>query len=180
MLSPRRSTNWSGSPLGLRLDVVRTGRGYGPNMVRVDVGDLVATASGSSQFPILSRATVPDDTILVAQITTALPGSRWCGLDLKPNSILLYDSGSEHTGISPAGLRYSIASIGVKSLEESAERHGVVFRRPERGRVVDVGDAPEAASLAHVLGSLNDPLRDSNRSPWPGGIHADIHHVAAL
>ena len=148
----------SGALPGLTLDVVRTGIGYGPNLTDSYVGEHVTVVSGLIQFPLLGRTTVGDDTIIVALITSAPPSSRWAGIELRTGSLLLYGPGAEHTAVSPAGLRYSAALVSIGALEEAAERRGMGFTVPKRGRVVEVDSTQHAVSLAELLRTASEPL----------------------
>jgi AraC-like DNA-binding protein len=139
---------------GISLDVVRTGRGIGPNIVRSHVWDDLTLASALVQFPLLGRTTVADDAVIVALVTDAPPTSQWCGIDLEPESMLLYGPGTEHTAITPVGLSFSFASIPIRVLEESAERRGMEFRIPETGRVIDLKPTSEVASVSRLLRSV--------------------------
>ena len=157
---------YSGALPGLTLDVVRTGPGYGPNIVRADVSDEVAFASAFIQFPVFGRTTVADDAVIIALVSSAPPSSRWCGIDIVNNSMLLYGPGTEHTGVSPAGLSFSFASIGIGTLEEAAERREIALRVPARGEVVKLDPTPEVESLTRLLRPFARPLSgDGSQDP---------------
>ncbi len=141
---------------GFALDVVRTGLGFGPNITRASVQDAVTVVSSVIQFPVLGRARVPDDAFVVTLITNAPRNTRWCGIDLATNDLLLYGPGTEHTAVSPAGLSFSLASITIADVENVAEQRGIAFHRPARGQVVGLGGRPEAEPLERLLRPTSD------------------------
>jgi hypothetical protein len=89
---------------GMDMDVVRTGRGEGPNTTRVLTSGNITLVSSHIRFPLLSQTTTGEDRVIVAAISSAPPGSRWCGIDLEPGTVLLYGPGAEHTATSQVGL----------------------------------------------------------------------------
>lgn len=149
----------------MTIDIVRTGRGDGPNTVSSRVAGGVTIAHASTQFPMVGRAVIPDDTIYVALVTSAPPGTRWCGMDLEDSSLLLYGPGSEHSGVSPAGVESTFATVSIQELEESAEHSEIDIRVPERGRVVSPSPTPDARMLAEMLRGNGDQLNDGGLSP---------------
>lgn len=151
---------YSGSLPGLTLDVIRTGRGFGSNIVTSYVERDITIACASTRFPMIGRTTTDDDTIIVALITSAPSSTRWCGIDLQPSSMLLYGPGAEHTGISPAGVDFTFTSLSIRALEESAEYREIDFRVPERGRVIALDSAPDTALIAGVLRAAGDQLNE--------------------
>jgi AraC family ethanolamine operon transcriptional activator len=148
---------YSGALPGFRLDVVRTGVGFGPNIARSLVTDDAVIASGVIGFPIMGRTDVADDRLVAALITSAPRGSRWCEIDLEPGTVLLYGPGAEHTGISPAGTGYSFALIELDRIEQLADRLQLPIRLPERGSVEALDPTPSVRTLAATLSSRRDP-----------------------
>jgi AraC-like DNA-binding protein len=168
---------YTGALPGLTLDVVRTGAGYGPNVAKAEIGESVTVFSARFQFPVLGRTTVADDTIVIALIVNAPTSSRWSGIDLESNSLLLYGPGVEHTGVSPAGLIYSGALLNISALEESAERRGIGFTVPKRGRVVALDPSQALASAASLLRSASDPFDEYGAVARNGGL---LHTVGTM
>jgi AraC-like DNA-binding protein len=143
---------------GLRLDVVRTGEGYGPNIARSVVFDDVAIGSGIVQFPVLGRTVIGDTDVVFALVTSALPGSRWCEIDVQPGTLLIYGPGSEHAAVSPAGIGYSFTLGDVRALEEHADELELPVHAAERGRVRVLPSNQRTKPLRRLLSSLRDPL----------------------
>lgn len=157
---------------GFKLDVVRTGRGVGPNTSRVTISDKAAIGSAIIGFPLLGRTHTSDDRVTICTITSAPPNSRWCGLDLEAGSVLLYGPDTPHTAVSPAGLAFSFATFSVNDLEETAERLELAINLPTRGIVRSLPAMPRVRSLSTVLTLNNDPL---------GATHATAtQHLDAL
>jgi len=142
---------------GLQLDVVRTGVGVGPNIVRSLCSPSAAMAAGLVQFPVLGRTHIGDDHVAVVCIFTAPPGSRWCEIDLAPGMLLVYGPGTEHTAISPSGLSYAFGLVEWDQIETLAEDLGPVTS-PERGRVQAYSPRSAPQSVADVFLSMRDPV----------------------
>ena len=161
---------YTGALPGLTLDMIRTGAGYGPNVARVEIGEQGTAFSARFQFPVLARTTVGDDTIIIALIANAPTSSRWSGIDLESNSLLLFGPGVEHTGVSPAGLIYSGALLSISTLEETAERRGIGFTVPKRGRVVELDPSQDRASVVSLLRSAIDPAPEYDANARSDGL----------
>jgi AraC family ethanolamine operon transcriptional activator len=148
---------------GLELDVVRTGPGSGPNLTRSGGGDGFHLAAGRVGFPVLGRTTVGDDRSVVALVTRAPPGSRWCEIDLEPGTVLAYGPGAEHTAISPEGVTYTLMVIDSAMLEAAADDMGTPLRGPGRGTVTVLARSPDGQVLASLLRSVESrPLDDAD------------------
>lgn len=169
------AAEYSGALVGFDLDVVQTGVGFGPNLVRNANLPDVGISSGVIQFPLLGRTTVADDRIVVVLISSAPPKSRWSEHDLTRGTVLIYGPGAEHTGISPAGLVYTLATVDVSSLQEAAQWTGNTIAPPPRGRVVALNQMTDVSPLTAMLRSFADP-----RSPraFPKLDRSNVLHVA--
>jgi AraC-like DNA-binding protein len=143
---------------GLQLDVVRTGEGYGPNIARSVVFDDVAIGSGVVQFPVLGRTDIGDTDVVFGLVNSAPPGSRWCEIDVRPGTLLIYGPGSEHAAVSPAGIGYSFTLVDVRALEEHADEVELPIHSPERGEIRALAPSQRTKPLLRLLGSLRDPL----------------------
>jgi hypothetical protein len=163
---------------GLRLDVVRTGEGYGPNIARSVVFDDVAIGSGIVQFPVLGRTDIGDTDAVFALVTSAPPGSRWCEIDVQPGTLLIYGPGSEHAAVSPAGIGYSFTVVDVRALEEHADELELPVYAAERGRVCVLPSNQRTKPLRRLLSSLRDPLAPAASAPrllrWPTILSSDV------
>jgi AraC-like DNA-binding protein len=141
---------------GMDMDVVRTGRGVGPNTTRVFASDDVTFVSSHIRFPLLSKTTTEEDRVMIAAISSAPPGNRWCGMDLEPGTVLLYGPGTEHTATSQPGLEYAFVSFRLQALEETADRLHLKLIPPAKGLVRALAPTPEVRSLTATLGIGND------------------------
>ena len=154
-LLARDADTYSGALPGIQLDVTRTGVGFGPNVTSVWNDDGVSLASARVQFPVLGYTTTADDLIVAAVVTRAPPGTRWCEVDVQPGTVLVYGPGADHTGISPAGVQYSLVTVTLPVLEAAAE--DLRWPRPhiERGHVHVTAHLPRKHALAPLLDALD-------------------------
>jgi AraC-like DNA-binding protein len=105
----------------LKLDVVRTGVGSGPNEVHSTDGGSFTEASVSIQFPVLGHAHVPHGFVIAVVITAAPRSALWNGVDMEPGMVLLYGPGAHHTAVSPVGLEFVYVARNVRPIEERAQ-----------------------------------------------------------
>jgi AraC-like DNA-binding protein len=157
---------------GLDVEVARTGQGDGPNVTRRTEFEDVTLAAGSIGFPMLGKANIGENTVLINLITSAPPGSRWCGMDLEPGTVMLYGQGAPHTGVSPVGFGFSFVAVDVQAIEKTADRLQLKLALPDRGRVRTLNPTPRVLSLTRILNSSSD-LPDSAES-------VEIHNPDAL
>jgi AraC-like DNA-binding protein len=167
---------YSGAIPGLYLDVVRTGIGFGPNIVRSAELNGVTFASGAIGFPILGRTEIADTHIALVSIKTAPLGSRWCGIDLTPGTLLLYGSDAKHTGISPAGIEYQLALLDLQSLREIADRIEMPLHPPAHGSVRELRHGRDHSRMSILMNSVGDLGADSPPTQW----NADTVRYSAL
>jgi len=142
---------------GLELDIVRTGIGTGPNTTRHAAGADIMLASTSVQFPLLGRATIADDRVVVGFLAAVPDGSRWDGVDLSPGMMMLYGQRAEHSGPDIPGLRYVTVSLSVDRLEETAEQLNLSLGRPPPGMIEVLAPKPRTTRLGNLLRSVDDP-----------------------
>jgi AraC-like DNA-binding protein len=150
------------------LDVVRTGAGHGPNAIMNVSLDGVEVFSGFVQFPVIGRTTIADDTIAVATIVAAPPGTRWCEIDVNAGDVLLYGPGAEHTGLSPEGVEYRFALIDSSMIDDVAEELQTPIRRPVPGSVTRFNPSPAVRVLGSELVSFGNPIFRSGDIPFSG------------
>ena len=151
---------YSRSVEGVDIEVVRTGVGVGPSLVRsVQTERLVATES-TIQFPMYSRAVTGDDHAIAACITDAPPGSRWCGIDLEPGMVLLYGPGAEHTAVNPVGVRFAFAAVAQHDVAAVAGRRQRRFVPAPRGQVHVLDARVGSRALAQRLTGFMDEVAD--------------------
>ncbi len=144
--------SYSRSVEGVDIEVVRTGVGVGPSIVRTVQTDRLVATESTVQFPMFSRATIGDDHIVVARIAGVAPGSRWCGIDIKPGMVVAYGSGAEHTAVNPVGVRFAFATVALEDLAAIADDRRRRFAPPPPGQVHALKATADTGSLARQLG----------------------------
>lgn len=138
---------YSSSVAGLDIEAVQAGPEMGPTEVLAAAGDRFAFTASRVGTPMITRATVPDDKVLVGYARSAPPGSRWCGIELQAGSVVRYASVVEHTSPPQSGLDYMFAIADWDHLEQHAEVLGVTLRPPRRG---DAREVPPSATTAFI------------------------------
>ena len=167
--------SYASSIPGFDIEVIRTGRGDGPNLTRRTELEVGILASCSIGFPMLEKARIGENTVLINLITSAPPRSRWCGIDLEPSTLMLYGPGAPHTGISPVGFSFSFVAINIQAIEETADRLDMKLDLPKRGQVRTLSPTPEVLSLTGILSLVSDPLSSTE---FPETHHRDVLHAA--
>lgn len=139
---------------GVAIDAVRMGKGTGPSTVQTTrVRDIIAN-SNTIRFPMATYATIGDDRVLAAAVTSAPPTARWCGIDITAGMVVVYGPGAEHTGLNPAGLGFAFALIKAAKLEKRADEIGSPLRMPARGQVHVLNPSEESGVLHRTLDGL--------------------------
>jgi AraC-like DNA-binding protein len=195
--------DYCNSVAGIQIDAVRSGRGVASTEVLTAVDDRFTFTAGKVGFPMISRATVPDDMILVAYVRSATPGCRWCEIDLVPGAVLAYAPAAEHTARNFAGLDFMFGITGSEQLEEHADQLGIDIEMPGRGEVhlltstattelvgpvfarfanhTASGQYPSSAITDDVLRSMALALSDEDRQRRIGRLNRiDSRHVVHL
>lgn len=150
---------------GVDSDAVATGAGSGPNAIRVVSDGRITSTSVQIGFPILTRASVGHDRLIVASIQSAPPGSRWCDIDLHPGAVIAYDPSAEHTATNPPGLEFTFAVAPVDELLEQGERLKTDLKAPDRGGVTELARGPRVSTVARQLATL--AATPDQRPPTP-------------
>lgn len=149
---------------------MRTGQGSGPNTVLAVRGDRFVATAAEIGFPILTRTVIDQDTIIIAHITSATPGSRWCEIDLQPGMRLLYAPDAEHTGLNQEGLSFEFVAANQGNLASLAEHLGREFRPPQSG---EVSVLQPSATNGAVISALSVLVDDARNGVAPGLDTAD-------
>lgn len=179
------------SVAGVDVDAVRTGVGVGPSEVLAARGDRFTLTSCSVGFPMRSRATIPHDRVVIATISAAPRGSRWCEIDLRAGSLIVYGPATEHTSVNLPGLQGTFVITAVEQLAETADLLGLPVVMPAAGEVreLEVTDrtrpvAPALASFAEaaqrgccslvgpadgVMRAMTRAMTEEGRRLWRGG-----------
>ena len=112
---------------GLTIDYVRTDRGHGPSRTTCAGSRDAQLSVGSMGFSAIASTEVPSDLVVFALITSAPPGSVWCGQELNVGQLYAYGPGTTFHGIEPAraGSR-SCASTSKQSFFDKTWRAGEV------------------------------------------------------
>jgi AraC-like DNA-binding protein len=168
---------YNSSVAGIDIEAVRAGQGVGPSHVLAAIGERFTFTESKFGFPMLSRATVPDDKIIVAYIRSATPGSRWCEIDLEPGAILAYAPEAEHTARNLPGLDFMFAVTDRQQLEEHAEQLGVHIEPPPRGEVHLLGRTPRTELVGHAFPAFADAAAGGT---YPSAAHGDDVLLAVI
>ena len=147
---------YSSSVSGVEIEAVR----IGPEVARSHVlavtgGRFVFTASKVG-FPMFSHTTVPDDTVIVATITSAPPGSRWCEIPLEPGQVIVYSPRAEHVARNMPGLEFMFACFDVESLQAHAAQLGASIEVPSLGEVHLLADTSSTTDIAPTFTNFAD------------------------
>ena len=160
---------YAGALPGFHLDVVQTGIGLGPNVVRAAAADGAMLASAVKGFPAMGRTTVADDHVVAGLLTATPPGSRWYGSDLTAGTMLIWGPQAEHAGFELPGFAYKLLSVSIEQLRRTADQTGLHPQLPGKGQISFVPPTPESAQLRSILASVEDP-----RTPGSAAsVHAD-------
>jgi AraC-like DNA-binding protein len=119
---------------------------------------------------MLSRTTIPDDMILMAYIRSATPGSRWCEIDLKPGTVVVYAPAAEHTARNLPGLDFMFAITNQRRLDEHAEQLGIRIEAPPRGEVHRLARTPKTDLVGPVFSTFADSAATGE---WPSTVCGD-------
>ena len=121
--------------VGVTIQSVRSDSGPGASEVTSIVDDRFTFTASKVGFATFSRATVDDDTLIVAYIRSAPPGCRWCDIDLEPGSVLVYGPSSQHAATNLPGLDFIFATTKLDHLAGHADQIGVGVELPSAGEV---------------------------------------------
>ncbi len=162
---------------GMELVSNRTGVGDNPCIARSVVHDDGIVLMNSVGFPLRSQMTLSDDSLLVVTVSSAPPGTRFCGYDLDPGSTLLYAPGTEHMDTSPAGVEYTAAIVRYQIIEEMADELHMDMQIPSRGSVRLLHPSSNPRSIASVLGGgVLAPIDNEDPSTLVRGV---VHALAS-
>jgi len=148
--------DYTRSIAGVEIDVVRTGPGSGPSVVRAVSTDRTMVSAASIRFPMLTHTTIGEDHIVTGFVKAAPSGARWCEIDLLPGMVLAYSPGAEHTGINPEGLDFSFVVSRTRDLQQVADKLKSDFRPPPSGEVHALAPSPETIRLGRTLAAHLD------------------------
>lgn len=157
--SARDTDAYERTVTGVHIEAVRAGQGAEPNTVLAVRGDrFVATAAGIG-FPIHTRTAIEPDTVVVAHVISAPPGSRWCEIDLRPGMTLLYAPEVEHTGLNREGLRFEFVAADRRDLAKLAGNLGREFVSPPAGHVTVLDPSSSVGAVVTALSTVVDDAR---------------------
>jgi AraC-like DNA-binding protein len=139
---------------GVEIEVARTGAGIRPTEVRSGRWEGLAVSSVDAGFPMLGRAAISDEVIIVARIRSAPPGTRWCGIDLDPGDTLVYGPGALHTSVNPIGTSFAFAAVQLDELARMSDFLGASITTPLPGEVFRLPKTPAVAAASADLDHL--------------------------
>lgn len=157
--------NYGSSIRGVAIHANRIGASREPNSVAsVSNGSLTVTAAHIG-FPISTTADPTDSALFVASIHSAPAGTRWVGIPLHADQMLLYAPGVEHSGVNLAGTSFTFATTEVERVQQQADQLGRSVERLDSGSVNDMTAAPAYSAITSRLGSIG-ALRAGTVPPW--------------
>jgi AraC-like DNA-binding protein len=109
---------------------------------------------------MFSRATIGENHIVVGRIDGVAPGSRWCGIDLKPGMVFAYGPEAEHTAVNPVGVSFRFATVVQQELAAIADERRRRFTPPPPGQVHVLDATADTGSVARQLGRYVDEVVD--------------------
>ena len=115
------SDDYTSAVAGVTVEGARVGEGVGPNVVLGVPGDSVTVTSSHLGFPMTAGAHIPPDRIAAAFVHENTGGSRWCGVQLQPGSVIvtLRPVLTSRTGFSNGTDTPSRASTSVLNAQKS-------------------------------------------------------------
>lgn len=151
---------------GLRLDVMRQGLGEGPNSIGSISDGRVHVNAPEVRFPTLVRGTIPDDSVVLAFMQTAPPGVRFCGVDMRPNDILFYGPGTEHTGVNQVGLRFRFLVLRRDDIHERADELGLSVADIDQASFTRLSQRPGLLVVRRMVADLFAIAAGDNPPRW--------------
>jgi AraC-like DNA-binding protein len=162
------SDDYSRSVAGVDIQVVRTGAGVAPTKIHSAATQDWAGSSLAIGFPVFSRTTLAADRIGVAVIDRAVPGMRWCGIDLNTGDVLVYAPEADHIAVHPEGAEFSFAVIPTDELHasETEVQSAVTLRKGSVERLKPTMAARNVRTRlrGHVRGEHGASPLDSGQS----------------
>ena len=152
--------SYTKSIAGVEIEAFRTGRCDGPNTVLTVRDPRFSLTSADVRMPLLSRTTLGDEKVLLAYMRTSPPGSRWCGIDLEPGTLIVYGPSAEHTAITRPGLGWTFAMTDVDQIAALAEQLETPIELPPRGRVREIPHSGRSRTIGGTLGAAAEAATD--------------------
>jgi AraC-like DNA-binding protein len=157
--------DYTASITALEVDAIRIGRGPAPCRVLSLSTERVAATSCEIGFPMLTHSFIPEDRIAFAVMLDTPAQSRWCGVPLQSNSVIVYGPHAEHLAINQPGLRFTFGVARIDVLREVADRLGLELQIPPAGSVQRFPTSPSTRATSHELHRLvnTDPIAAPRR-----------------
>ncbi len=145
---------------GVRIEVVRTGRGTRATEVssRADHG-VIGTAVDVG-FPMLSKTELGEKTLIAVAIRNAPPGMTWCGFELQSGDVVMYAPEAMHSAVNPIDAAFSFTAFDTEVLAGVADESQLDLHLPDRGSVQRMHRGAKTARLAQAV---NDYVNHSTR-----------------
>lgn len=146
--------SYSQSVAGVQIEAVRTGAGVAPNNVLTARSDLFTLTACAVGLPMTSRTRLAEGQIVVAVVTATPRGARWCDIDLRRGSLLVYGPEAEHTAVNLPGLQFTFLATDVARLTAIADVLGAPIVVPARGEVHELPVTDTTRKLGPALSSF--------------------------
>ncbi len=139
---------------GVEIEAVLNGHANGPNSTVTVREPRFTMTSSDVRMPLLSHTTVGEDTVAMTYIRADPQGSRWCGIDLEPGSLMIYGPSAEHSATTRPGLSWSCAITDVDQLAALAEQLRVPIKSLARGEIRNMAHCAGTRRLGGALGKM--------------------------
>lgn len=167
---PAEVEEYSSAVAGIEIEAIRIGPAVRRSHVVAVAGGRFTFTSSKIGFPMLSRATVPDDSVVIAGITGAVPGSRWCEIPLEPGQVIAYSPAAEHIARNLPGVTFNFVCCELRHLQNHAEQLGTNIDVPPRGEVHLLADGPSTALVGPAFARFAER---AERGEQPNGRNGD-------
>ena len=148
------SDDYTSAVAGVTVEGARVGEGVGPNVVLGVPGDSVTVTSSHLGFPMTAGAHIPPDRIAAAFVHENTGGSRWCGVQLQPGSVIVYPPETAHLAVNHPGLHFTFAITEPERLMALAERLGLPTEIPRAPHLHEIPRSDAVKSFGGALDRL--------------------------
>ncbi len=135
---------------GLEIDYIRTGAERKPcRVLCTTVGDIMIT-TGQMGFSTMNHVEIPDHLTAFSLVTSAPPGSSWCGIEPSTGMLTAYGPRTPFVGINPAGFGATFLIVTDERIEQAAidlDLPGITAARS----VEPIAPGPEVDALTTAL-----------------------------
>ena len=145
---------YGGAIAGVTVESVRTSQGSRPTVVSAFEDGLLAVNSVSAGFSAIGFSTIPSDVAVAIAFHEAPPGTRWCGVDIAPGTVVTYGPGVEHIGLNPEGVIFSFVVAPHHSVDAMGSWYDAPVCSPGPGQMQVYGPGVSMRGFGEALSAL--------------------------